>query len=242
MTTAKIRFHGALQEFQPASNFLFNPDRNASVKDIIEAHGPPHTEIGEIHLDGVPVDFHARLKPGQTMDVFPVEIPWDVHQPTLLRPKPLLQMTFLVDENVHRLAKLLRVVGLDAADCKGMEDDEIAVEAERSSRILLSRDHNLLKRSRIVWGRLVRSQQPWEQLSEILDLFDLKACLRPFTRCVYCNCGLQARSKEDVLDRLEPLTRRYYESFFECPECNRIFWPGSHHERLVDRLQSLGIK
>ncbi|WP_045222053.1 Mut7-C RNAse domain-containing protein [Desulfonatronum thioautotrophicum] len=242
MTTAKIRFHGALQEFLSASNLLFNPDRNASVKDIIEAHGPPHTEIGKIHLDGVPVDFHARLKPAQTMDVFPVEIPWDVRQPTLLRPRPLSQVIFLVDENVHRLAKLLRVVGLDAADCKGMGDSEIAAEAERSSRILLSRDHHLLKRSRVTWGRLVRSQQPWEQLSEILNLFGLKACLRPFTRCVYCNCGLQARSKEEVLDRLEPLTKRYYDTFFECSECNRIFWPGSHHERLMDRLQSLGIK
>lgn len=237
MTTAKIRFHGTLREFPSASS----PDRNASVKDIIEAYGPPHTEIGEIHLDGVPVDFHARLKPGQTMDVFPVEIPWDVRQPTLLRPRHLSQVTFLVDENVNRLAKLLRVVGLDAADCKGMGDNEIAVEAEKTSRIVLSRDQRLLKRSRIVWGRLVRSQEPWGQLQEILDLFDLKDCLRPFTRCVYCNRELQARSKEEVWDRLEPLTKRYYDSFFECPECNRVFWPGSHHERLMDRLQSLGI-
>ena len=60
MTRAGIRFYGVLQELLPASKrgeqILFNPDRNASVKDIIEAHGPPHTEIGEIHLDGVPVD------------------------------------------------------------------------------------------------------------------------------------------------------------------------------------------
>jgi len=175
------------------------------------------------------------------MDAFPVEIPWNVRQPTLLRPKPLLQVAFLVDKNVYRLAKLLRVVGLDAADCKGMDDDEIAAESERTRRILLSRDHRLLKRSRITWGRLVRSQQPWDQLLKILELFDLKTCLRPFTRCVYCNCWLQDRSKEEVLDRLEPLTKRYYDSFFECPECNRIFWPGSHHERLMDRLQSLGV-
>lgn len=242
---AKIRLHGIIQQFLPASKrgaeILFHPDRNASVKDIIEAHGPPHTEVGKIQLDGVSVDFHARLKPGQTMDVFPVEIPWDVCQPTLLRPRPLFQVAFLVDENVHRLAKLLRVAGLDAAGCKGMEDNDIALAAEKSGRILLSRDHRLLKRSRIIWGRLVRSQQPWEQLLEILELFDLKACLRPFTRCIYCNCGLQARSKVDVLGRLEPLTQRYYDTFFECPECNRVFWPGSHHERLMDRLQSLGL-
>jgi uncharacterized protein len=244
MTTAKIRFRCTLQDLLPASkrggHLLFTPDRNASVKDVIEAHGPPHTEIGAIHLDGIPVDFHARLNPGQIMDVFPIEIPWDIHQPTLLRPKPLLQVAFLVDKNVHRLAKLLRVAGLDAADCKGMDDEEIAAESERTSRILLSRDHRLLKRSRITWGRLVRSQQPWDQLLEILELFDLKTSLRPFTRCVYCNCWLQARSKEEVLDRLEPLTKRYYETFFECPECNRVFWPGSHHERLMNRLQSLG--
>ncbi|PTN33598.1 Mut7-C RNAse domain-containing protein [Desulfonatronum sp. SC1] len=245
MTTAKIRFHGTLQDLLPASKrggrLMFNPDRNASVKDIIEAHGPPHTEIGGIHLDGIPVDFHARLRPGRIMDAFPVETPWDVRQPTLLRPKPLLQVAFLVDENVHRLAKLLRVAGLDAADCKGKDDDEIAADSDRTSRILLSRDHRLLKRSRIIWGRLVRFQEPWDQLLEILELFDLKTCLRPFTRCVYCNRGLHARSKEQVLDRLEPLTRRYYNSFFECPQCNRVFWPGSHHERLMDRFKSLGI-
>ncbi len=220
---------------------MFTPDRNASVKDIIEAQGPPHTEIGEIHLDGISVDFQARLKPGQSMDVFPLETPWDVCQPTVLRTRPLRRVTFMVDENVHRLGRLLRVVGLDAAGCKRMGDDEIAVESERSSRILLSRDHRLLKRSRVTWGRLVRSQQPWGQLQEILELFDLTHCLRPFTRCADCNCGLMPRTKEDVLDRLEPLTRRYYDTFFECPECSRVFWQGSHHERLTDRLQSLGL-
>ncbi|SDB36587.1 hypothetical protein SAMN05660653_01732 [Desulfonatronum thiosulfatophilum] len=215
--------------------------RRASVKDVIEAVGPPHTEVGEILLDGVPVGFDAVVEAGFELNVFPIAAPWDVAKATLLRPNPLPSLAFLVDENVHRLAELLRMIGMDAAGCRGMSDAAIAAESARSGRVLLSRDHRLLRRSRVVFGRLVRAHRPWDQLKEIVDLFGLASDIKAFSRCIHCNIRLEPRAKADVADRLEPLTSRYYQTFHECPACRRIYWAGSHHQRMVANLKAHGI-
>ncbi|WP_459937097.1 Mut7-C RNAse domain-containing protein [Desulfonatronum parangueonense] len=240
-----ITFHGHLRDFASTSRqgakFEYPLHRRASVKDVIEAIGPPHTEVGEIHRNGQPISFDVLLEEGGELDVYPIAAPWDVTKASRLRPVPLAKLAFLVDENVHRLAELLRMIGLDAADCRGMTDAAIAAESASSGRVLLSRDHRLLRRSSIVFGRLVRAHRPWEQLKEIVDLFGLTPRIQAFSRCIHCNIRLEPRAKADIADRLEPLTRRYYEQFHECPACRRIYWAGSHHQRMLADLKAHGI-
>ena len=70
-------------------------------------------------------------------------------------------------------------------------------------------------------------------------LLTLSSRIKPLSRCIPCNGILVPVSKETILDRLEPLTRKYYESFQICRQCKRIYWPGSHQERILQKLEKL---
>ncbi|WP_422614794.1 Mut7-C RNAse domain-containing protein [Methylobacter svalbardensis] len=66
------------------------------------------------------------------------------------------------------------------------------------------------------------------QIDEVLQRFDLYGLINPFARCLVCNGVLVPVGKADILDRLEPKTRLYYEDFHQCADCRRIYWEGSH--------------
>ena len=216
-------------------------ERRASIKDILESMGIPHTEIGSIIVCGQPVDFGYIPEAGQTLSIGALIPGTDVTRPTLLRPEPLPALRFLVDINVGKLARLLRMAGLDTRYEPGLSDGELAALAGTGPYILLSRNRELLKRKEVVHGRLIRAGQPEEQLFEVIDLYNLSDALKPFCRCLACNTPLLPVEKKTILDRLEPLTRKYYHRFKICPGCGRIYWQGSHHAhmmRLVRRIQS----
>lgn len=243
--SAAIRFHGDLAGLigpgKRAKASAYPVDRRASIKDVIEALGVPHTEVYGLIVDGAEVDFNHILEEGQSVDVRPAKPPVDVTRPTLLRPTPLPSPRFVVDVNVGRLANLLRILGLDAAFGNAWDDTAIADMAETEGRIVLSRDRELLKRSKVVYGRLVRACDPEEQLMEVLTLFGLRGPFARFSRCLRCNVPLQPVVKADILDRLLPKTRKYYDTFSMCPACKRIYWAGSHYDKLAERLRGLGL-
>jgi uncharacterized protein with PIN domain len=218
-------------------------DRNASIKDIIESLGVPHTEIGRISLplQNRDVDFTFIPKNRDVIKVYPVDVPFDVTTPSLLRPEPLSRVSFFVDLNVGKLALLLRILGIDTESCPDIDDKEIALKVEKEKRILLSKDIGLLKRKNIIFGKHVRAIFPDDQLKEVLDHFGLKGPFDLFSLCLLCNRKTLKVNKEDIIDRLEPLTIKYFNHFKICPRCERIYWQGSHHEEMQKRLSRIGI-
>jgi uncharacterized protein with PIN domain len=70
------------------------------------------------------------------------------------------------------------------------------------------------------------------QLIEVMRLYDLSSKIKPLSRCIPCNGQLVPVNKEAILDRLEPLTKKYYDSFHICEQCDKIYWPGSHQEKI----------
>jgi uncharacterized protein len=88
-------------------------------------------------------------------------------------------------------------------------------------------------------GYFVRSDQAVEQLEEVLLRYDLYEEVRPFTRCIHCNGLLEQTDKSEVLDQLEPLTKRYYNNFARCTDCGQVYWAGSHRERLDPKLKKI---
>lgn len=213
--------------------------RRASIKDVIESLGPPHTEVGSIVVEGVEVGFGHPLSPGERMDIRSVEMPFDVTRPSFLRPRPLDRVAFIVDANVGRLAGLLRALGFDTALDPGLDDAGLARLAAEEGRVVLSRDFGLLKRRAVEFGRLVRAHEPSAQLHEILRVFGLRPPYRAFSRCVLCNAPLVPVAKAEILDRLLPLTRIHFHDFHLCPRCDKIYWPGSHHERMRERIDGI---
>lgn len=214
--------------------------RQASIKDIIEALQIPHPEIGALLVQGKPVDFTYKVCDGDRIEVQLLMAPVNPCQPSLLRPEPLPRIRFMTDANVARLGSLLRMAGLDTLCPKGLDDAEIAVQAVRQECILLSRDRGLLKRKIISHGHLVRSEEPKEQLAEVIKLYGLQEQITPFSRCMHCNGLLKPVAKKDIIQSLEPLTRTYYQTFFRCPDCAKIYWSGSHKSGM-NRLLSAAL-
>lgn len=242
---ATLLFDGELVGLlhRPAADgrVVYPVTRRASIKDVIEALGPPHTEVYRLTADGREADFSALLAPGMTVTVQPKPVPVDVTRPTVLRPTPLSRLAFAADANVGRLATLLRLLGYDTTYDRTISDTDLAAQASAEGRIVLSRDRNCLKRSRIVYGRLVRANDPLDQVRDIIRVFDLTRFLAPFRRCLRCNRALIAVDKAAIQDRLQPKTRRYYDAFTTCPACGRLYWSGSHYDGMKALLQQLGI-
>jgi hypothetical protein len=210
-----------------------------TVKDVLEAMGIPHTEIDLILVNGDPADFDQRPTAGDRIAAYPMFEALDVGSTARLRPVPLREPRFVVDVNLGRLARLLRVLGLDVWWSSDADDATLAHISLDEQRILLTRDRGLLKRRAITHGLFVHSQDPEEQTLEVIRRLDLRQRLSPLSRCLHCNGKLAVVAKHEVVDQLEPLTRQYYEEFSRCAECGRIYWAGSHHARLVGLVERL---
>ncbi|MCV7101193.1 Mut7-C RNAse domain-containing protein [Mycobacterium palustre] len=239
----EVRAYAELNDFLPAEwrgVAVPRPFRShQTVKDVLEAMGIPHTEVDLILVNGDSRGFGYRPCAGDRIAAYPVFEALDVGPAERLRPKPLRDPRFVVDVNLGRLARLLRVLGFDVWFSSGADDAALAGISRDQRRVLLTRDRGLLKRRAITHGLFVRSQDPEEQAIEVIKRLDLGGRLAPLTRCVRCNGELAPVDKEEVLDRLEPLTRRHYEKFSRCTGCGRVYWAGSHHARLVALVEKL---
>jgi uncharacterized protein with PIN domain len=131
------------------------------------------------------------------------------------------------------------MLGFDTVYENNLRDSRLAEISHRENRILLTRDTTLLRRKIIMHAYLLQSQAPEEQAREVVELYGLADQAKPLSRCLPCNGLLMPIAKEEVIDRLEPLTRKYYDAFHICEDCANIYWAGSHQQQLiatVDRI------
>lgn len=211
----------------------------ASVKDVIESHGIPHTEVDLILANGETVDFSYVVENGDRISVYPVFEALDVTSLVRVRPKPLRESRFVLDVHLGRLAAYLRMLGFDTVYGQDTADAELARISHQEHRILLTRDRGLLKRSLVTHGYYVRETNPRTQLIEIVRRFDLANSIQPFARCLRCNVVLAPAGKEEVVSRLPPRTVERCEQFWRCPGCDRIYWQGAHYRRMQKLIESV---
>jgi uncharacterized protein len=213
-----------------ARRLRFDPD--ATVGHLVQAAGVPRTEAGTVRRNGVPVPSDARVRPGDVLDV--AEVP---------RPEPVPAGGFLLDVGLGRLARRLRLLGLDAAwspeSRAGCADDaELVTQARAEDRVLLTQDRGLLMRRALPRGALVRGAGTDAQLADVLDRFAPTPA--PLTRCTVCGGPLAAVAKDEVVALLEPGTRRTQEDFSRCRRCGRVYWRGAHAPRIDALLRAAG--
>jgi uncharacterized protein with PIN domain len=144
-----------------------------------------------------------------------------------------------LDSHLGKLAVYLRMFGYDALYQNDFDDEAIAEISSRENRILLTRDRGLLKRKIIKDGYWIRSLEPTIQIEEVLVKFNLVENRKVFQRCLICNQPLQPVEKICVIDKLEPITRKYFNEFYICPDCRRVYWKGSHYERMKAFIEKL---
>jgi uncharacterized protein with PIN domain len=242
MGTATVRFYEELNDFLPEErrkrqfSAPFTP--GDTVKALIESLGVPHTEVDLVLINGRSVSFQRKVSPGDRISVYPVFESLEISAITKVRPAALRRTRFVLDVHLGRLAKLLRMLGFDTLYSNSYDDSSLSRISRDERRIILTRDRQLLKRSVITHGYCLRSDQPMEQLLEVVKRFDLREKLRPFSRCLRCNSVLQAIDAARAAASVPEYVARTYDRFKTCPQCGRIYWQGSHWEHMRGILET----
>lgn len=207
-----------------------------SVKDLIESVGVPHTDVGLILVDGAAVGFDHLVSARGRVSVYP---PLQVLDPPIaLRPTPAPRR-YVLDVHLGTLARNLRLLGFDCWYRTDADDPLLAEVAVTEQRTLLTRDRGLLMRREIVHGWCLRSQDPFDQTVEIARRFELADHVAAFSRCLRCNGALEPVDRHDVRDDVPPAAHAAHDRFVRCRRCRRIYWPGTHHERLTALVAEL---
>lgn len=140
----------------------------------------------------------------------------------------------LCDSMLGGLARWLRAAGHDAAFEPHIADGDLVARAIASGEVLLSSDAPLFERRPIAEGAVralfvPRHRPPEEQAVFVLRALAL-AVLEP--RCMACGGSLETASHEDVTAEVSPRTLASFDTFFRCTRCRRVFWYGSHWDRI----------
>lgn len=225
MSTARFRFEDALSPFLAkelrGQTFPYACARAATLKNAIEALGVPHTEVGAVTVNGERATLQRIVREGDTIEVLPVATEEMGSDPI-----------FLADAHLGGLARFLRMLGFDTVHRNAFDDAEIRRLAEQDGRIVLTRDRELLKCREIRTGCYVRALKPEAQLREVAARYGLAPLARPFTLCLHCNLPLEAVDREAVAHRVPEKVLLLQQTFTHCRGCDRVYWPGSHYERM----------
>jgi uncharacterized protein len=246
MVTARFQFHQELNDFlarsQRGQAFECACPQTSSAKHMIEALGVPHTEVGLIVRNGRPAGFDAHIEPDDFIEIYPAghAPPGMADGALLLRPplKPA-DLRFIADAHLGGLAQLLRLAGFDTRYDNNFPDDEIERLAHDESRVVLTRDRELLKRRTVLHGCYVRALQPDEQWREVAERLDLAPHVRAFRLCLMCNAPLRRAALDEIGDRVPEGVRERHTRFVTCDVCRRVFWEGSHWRRMRARINAL---
>jgi uncharacterized protein with PIN domain len=242
MVTATFRFYGELNDFlaRERRGIAFSTPcaREATTKHMIEALGVPHTEVELILLNGESTGLATLLEEGDRVAVYPRFSSLDVASLVHVRRLPPGRLRFVADAHLGGLARLLRMAGFDTIYDNGIRDDQVEALAMDEGRIVLTRDRELLKRRGVEYGAYVRALKAQAQLREMFERFGLAERARPFTLCLHCNAPLREVAKDAVLERLPPTVRATQTGFRTCDVCHRVYWKGSHWERMSGMLEA----
>lgn len=148
---------------------------------------------------------------------------------------------FIVDRNVGKLTGWLRLMGYDARFFDGSDDAELVAVAGAEGRVILSRDTQIMKRRLITSGQikavLIESDQPEQQIRQVVDTLALDSHFRPFTICLECNQPLVEKEKDEVKELVPPYVFKTQDQFMQCPRCQRIYWRGTHWRAMTKKLE-----
>lgn len=240
-----LRFYEELNNFLPEEKkkkrFAYHFIDRTSVKDLIESLGIPHTEVDMILVNGKSVNFKHLINDGDDISVYPVFESFDISNVQHLRPKPLRKPKFVTDVHLGRLTRYLRMIGLDVLYKNNFEDDEIVLFSLKDRRAILTRDRGILKRNEVTHGYWIRSTKVEEQVNEVLKRFDLQKEIKEFSRCIECNALLKPIKKEIIIYQLPPKVAQSQNEFYQCPSCNKVYWKGTHYQRMLTFVRRLGM-
>ncbi len=123
----------------------------------------------------------------------------------------------------------------------GADDSRMIATALAEGRVILTRDTQIMKRGVVTSGRLkailIKSDEPEQQMHQVINTLNLDCQFRPFALCLECNQPLLERSKQEIKDRVPPYVFQTQSQYMECPTCHRIYWRGTHWQAMTKKLE-----
>ncbi len=154
-----------------------------------------------------------------------------------------MEIKFIADNNVGKLARWLRLMGYDTLLLKQKDDRQMIQRALSEDRVVLTKDAQFMKRRLVTSGILraihIKQDDPKLQVQQVVKTLKLDYHLKPFSLCLECNQALLPRGKEEVQNLVPPHVLETQTQYTECPACHRIYWPGTHWRAMVKKLQDL---
>ena len=241
-----LRFYHTLNDFLPPdqkNKTLSHPLTKArSVKDLIESIGIPHTEVDLIVVNGEAKDFSYPVKNDDHIHAYPAMQRPDLFPSHHCQPETPQTPLFILDVHLGKLAAYLRMTGFDTLYRNDYDDPDLAAVSAGENRILLTCDRKLLMRKQVTRGYFVRNRQPALQRQEIFTRYRLYDKIRPFSRCMHCNGLTQAVDKKEIEEQLQAKTRQYYDTFYRCNSCGKIYWKGSHYLKMQAMIEQISAR
>jgi uncharacterized protein with PIN domain len=149
------------------------------------------------------------------------------------------ELRFFADVMMHRLVRWLRMLGFDTAWEDAIKDADLVRRAITEERQILTLDRRLTHEWRVGNVLLLKSDEPLNQLREVISRFEIKRPKRLFTRCLVCNTPLQKAPGEQVDAQAPDNVRRRHDDFRYCPNCCKVYWAGSHTDRMLAAIESI---
>lgn len=146
-------------------------------------------------------------------------------------------MRFAADHMLGSLARWLRFLGFDTAYPDVLIDRELAEMARKENRILLTRDKELAS-ARDISALYIKSTEIDEQLDQVISEYNL-VIENELSRCSLCNTILVPVDKENVRDRVPEKVYEFQNEFWECRQCKKYYWPGTHYKNIKKKLEKL---
>ncbi len=144
---------------------------------------------------------------------------------------------FIADSMLGRLARWLRAMGYDTVYIRHAQDGDLHRLATSEGRRLLTRDARLARSVGEGEAYLVRAERLEAQLDEVVAACSLEPGPGLLSRCLECNHLLTSLQPDALQGRIPPHILASHREFSGCPACGRIYWEGSHAQRMRDRLR-----
>ena len=149
-------------------------------------------------------------------------------------------MKFIADAMLGKLTRWLRMLGQDVTYSTQLEDSELLAIGETEHRVLLTRDSELYQRAvgRGAAAFYIEGKTEAEKLAALAERFNFPLAIDlASSRCPRCNGRIRLTPKEQLKGKVEANTFTYYNEFWKCSKCGRVYWQGAHWEGIRATLE-----
>jgi uncharacterized protein with PIN domain len=151
-----------------------------------------------------------------------------------------INLKFIADGMLGKLTRWLRMLGHNVKYSSTLDDNQLITIAKKERRILLTRDLELYQQATAkgVDAFYLEGKTEAERLAQLAKRFKIELDIDMATsRCPKCNAKVKPIPKEKAADKVEKSTFTYYNEFWECPKCGKIYWQGAHWTKIRKTLE-----